>query len=78
MGISLFFMTHGYNAPLLDYDIAAAAGIGDRGARTPRGNGERDNQETPGRPPISPKRLSHTHRIYNNSTRTNTVNLQSA
>ena len=33
-GISPFFMTHGYNAPLLDYDIAAA-GIGNRGARTP-------------------------------------------
>ena len=28
-------MTHGYNAPLLDYDIAAAAGTGNRGARTP-------------------------------------------
>ena len=35
MGISLFFMTHGYNAPLLDYDIAAAVGIGNRGACTP-------------------------------------------
>ena len=35
MGINLFFMTHGYNALLLDYDIAAAAGIGDRGVRTP-------------------------------------------
>ena len=35
MGISLFFMTHGYNTPLLDYDIAAAAGTEDRGARTP-------------------------------------------
>ena len=33
--INLFFMTHGYNAPLLDYDIAAAAGIENRGARTP-------------------------------------------
>ena len=28
-------MTHGYNTPLLDYDIAAATGTGDRGARTP-------------------------------------------
>ena len=34
MGISPFFMTHGYNALLLDYDIAAA-GTGNRGARTP-------------------------------------------
>ena len=34
MGISPFFMTHGYNTPVLDYDIAAA-GIGNRGARTP-------------------------------------------
>ena len=33
--ISLFFMTHGYNTPLLDYDIAAVAGIGNRGALTP-------------------------------------------
>ena len=28
-------MTHGYNAPLLDYNITAAAGTGNRGARTP-------------------------------------------
>ena len=28
-------MTHGYNAPLLDYDITAAVGTGNRGARTP-------------------------------------------
>ena len=35
MGISLFFITHGYNTLLLDYDIAAAAGIGNPGARTP-------------------------------------------
>ena len=35
MGINLFFITHGYNTPLLDYDITAAAGIGNRGARTP-------------------------------------------
>ena len=33
--ISPFFMTHGYNTPLLDYDIAAAAGTGNRDARTP-------------------------------------------
>ena len=35
MGISPFFMTHRYNTLLLDYDIAAAAGIGNRSARTP-------------------------------------------
>ena len=35
MGIYLFFITHGYNTPLLDYDIAVAAGTEDRGARTP-------------------------------------------
>ena len=35
MGISPFFMTYGYNTPLLDYDIAAANGTEDRGARTP-------------------------------------------
>ena len=35
MGINLFFITHGYNTPLLDYDIAAVVGIGNRGARTP-------------------------------------------
>ena len=28
-------MTHEYNTPLLDYDIAAADGTEDRGARTP-------------------------------------------
>ena len=28
-------MTHGYNTPLLDYNIAAATGTGNRGARTP-------------------------------------------
>ena len=28
-------MTHGYNTPLLDYNIAAADGMEDRGARTP-------------------------------------------
>ena len=35
IGISPFFITHEYNTPLLDYDITAAAGTGDRGARTP-------------------------------------------
>ena len=34
MGISPFFMTHGYNTTLLDYDIAAADGTEDRGVRT--------------------------------------------
>ena len=34
-GINPFFITHGYNTPLLDYDITAAAGIKNRGARTP-------------------------------------------
>ena len=47
-GINPFFMTHGYNTPLLDYDIAAADGTEDRGARTPLGNKERNNQETLG------------------------------
>ena len=34
-GISPFFITHGYNTLLLDDNIAAAAGTGNRGARTP-------------------------------------------
>ena len=34
-GINPFFITHGYNTPLLDYDTAAANGTEDRGARTP-------------------------------------------
>ena len=34
-GINPFFITHGYNTLLLDYDIAAADGTEDRGARTP-------------------------------------------
>ena len=34
MGINPFFITHGYNTPLLNYDIAAA-NVEDRGARTP-------------------------------------------
>ena len=45
-GINVFFITHGYNTSLLNYDITAAAGTGDRGARTPRGYKERNNQET--------------------------------
>ena len=35
MGINPFFITHGYNTLLLNYDIAAAAGMKDRGACTP-------------------------------------------
>ena len=35
MGISPFFITRGYNTLLLNCDIAAAAGIRNRGARTP-------------------------------------------
>ena len=35
MGINPFFITHGYNTLLLDYDITAADGTEDRGARTP-------------------------------------------
>ena len=35
MGINPFFITYGYNTPLLDYDIAAADGTEDRGAYTP-------------------------------------------
>ena len=34
-GINPFFITHGYNTPLLDYDVAAAAGMENRGLRTP-------------------------------------------
>ena len=34
-GINPFFITHGYNTLLLDYDIAAADGTENRGARTP-------------------------------------------
>ena len=33
--ISLFFITHEYNSPLLNYDITTAAGTENRGARTP-------------------------------------------
>ena len=39
-GINLFFMTHGYNTALLNYDIAAA-NAEDRGARTPAEIGEK-------------------------------------
>ena len=35
MGINPFFITHGYNTPLLNYNITTAAGIKNRGARTP-------------------------------------------
>ena len=35
IGINIFFITYGYNTPLLDYDIAATAGTGNRRARTP-------------------------------------------
>ena len=35
MGINPFFITHGYNALLLDYDITAATGIRNHSARTP-------------------------------------------
>ena len=34
-GIKPFLITHGYNTPLLNYDITAAAGMGNRSARTP-------------------------------------------
>ena len=39
-GINPFFITHGYNTLLLDYDIAAA-NTEDRGARTPVEMGEK-------------------------------------
>ena len=35
MGINPFFITYGYNTPLLNYDITATAGTRNRGARTP-------------------------------------------
>ena len=41
MGINPFFITHGYNTPLLNYDIAATDGTEDRGARTPAEMGKR-------------------------------------
>ena len=34
-GINPFFIIYGYNIPLLDYNTAVAAGIEDRGTRTP-------------------------------------------
>ena len=46
-GINPFFMTHGYNAPLLDYDIAAAAGIENRGAHTPAEMGNEITRKLP-------------------------------
>ena len=39
-GINPFFITHGYNTPLLDYDIAAA-NAENRGARTPAKMGKK-------------------------------------
>ena len=39
-GINPFFIIHGYNTPLLNYDIAAA-NVEDRGARTPAEIGEK-------------------------------------
>ena len=33
--MNLFFITHGYNTPLLNYNITTAAGTENRGARTP-------------------------------------------
>ena len=35
IGIHPFFITYGYNTLLLNYNITAAAGIRNRGARTP-------------------------------------------
>ena len=35
MGVNLFFIIYGYNILLLDYNITAAAGTENRGARTP-------------------------------------------
>ena len=34
-GINPFFITQEYNTPLLNYNITAAAGTGNRNARTP-------------------------------------------
>ena len=39
-GINPFFITHGYNTPLLNYDITAT-NAEDRGARTPAEIGEK-------------------------------------
>ena len=44
MGINLFFITHGYNTPLLDYDIAAASAE-NRKARTPAEMGKKITKE---------------------------------
>ena len=35
IGINLFFITHGYNTPLLNYNITVTAGTENHGARTP-------------------------------------------
>ena len=35
IGINVFFITHGYNTLLLNYNITTVAGMGNRGARTP-------------------------------------------
>ena len=40
IGISPFFITHGYNTPLLNYNIAAASAE-NRGAHTPTEMGEK-------------------------------------
>ena len=46
-GINPFFITHGYNTPLLNYNIATA-NVEDHGRVYPCRNGGKDNQETPG------------------------------
>ena len=40
IGINPFFITHGYNTPLLNYNITVASAE-DRGARTPAEMGEK-------------------------------------
>ena len=45
MGINPFFITHEYNTPLLDYNITAAAGTGNRGACTPAEIGNKITKE---------------------------------
>ena len=39
--ISPFFITYGYNTPLLDYNVATAAGTQNRGAHTPADMGNK-------------------------------------
>ena len=46
-GINPFFIIHGYDTPLLDYNIIAADKE-NRGARTPVKIREKNNQQTPG------------------------------